>query len=442
MTSSPVRSPRRTHTRWRARAADLARRLSESRRRYSDLANEYRRQAEALARLDEVRSAIGRENSVDMILRVAVEAIAGAFGYASLGIYMLEDGALVLRHGVGHTSPADRVLSHSLPLGHVAHTGEPLMITDTRIWPERLDLGPGVASVISAPLRVGGQVAGVVHIESAQPGALGTDDLSWILTLSDHVGKAIERTRLRGDLQRTVRETLALNRMMSVIATAHDTREALQTICADLADAFGVPQALCALLNADRTAQTVVAEHRDADGPSVLGSVIPVRGNLLTQDLIARRQPVALSNLRMNPRPGVSRRKGSRNERVSLLVVPVLVNDEVIGMIGLSSAESHIFTLDDIALAQRLSTTIGQALTNLRLHEALRQELTEFLATMRYDIRAPMHRVIGIAGQLLDSPLNEEQRAHAKTIRSSGEAMLAIINTILDLAKVEPDGGR
>jgi GAF domain-containing protein len=305
------------------------------------------------------------------------------------------------------------------------------MIADTRIWPERLDLGPGVASVISAPLRVGGQVAGVIHIESSLPDALGTDDLLCLLTLSDHVGKAVERTRLRGDLQRTVRETLALNRMMSVIASASDTRDALQTICADMADTFGVPQALCALLNTDRTAQTVVAEYRDADGPSVIGAVIPVRGNLLTQDLITRRQPVALANLPMNPRPGIGRRKGSRNDRVSLLVVPVLVHDEVIGTIGLSSAEAHIFTPDDIALAQRLSTTIGQALTNLRLHDALRQEITDLLAIMRHEILTPMRHLIESTEQLLDTPLSEDQREHTETIRTSGAAMQKIIDTIL-----------
>jgi GAF domain-containing protein len=434
-----MRGQQRTHALSRARAADLARRLRESQRRYAALANESRQQAEALARLDQVRSAIGRENSVDMILRVAVEAIAGIFCYPSVSIYLLEDGALVLRHGIGHTQPAARVLSHSLPLGHVAITGEPLMIADTRDWPRRLDLGPGVASVISAPLWVGGQVAGVIHVESSQPDALATDDLLWLLTLSDHIGKAVERTRLRGDLQRTVRETLALNRIMSVIASAKDTREALETICADLAEAFGVPQALCALMNVDRTAQTVVAEYRDADGPSVIGAVIPVRGNLLTQDLIARRQPVALSNLPMNPRPGISRRRAGRSERVSLLVVPVLVHDEVIGTIGLSSAESHIFTDDDIALAQRLSTTIGQALTNLRLREGLRPELTEFLSALRHDIRAPMQRVAEAAQQLLDSALSEQQRDQAETIRTSGAAMQAMITTILDLARIEPD---
>jgi PAS domain S-box-containing protein len=355
----------------------LAQQLRESKERYQALLRETRRQAEALAHLDTIRSAVGRENSVDGIFHMIVEASAATFGYPSVSLYLLEDGALILKDSVGHTPPADRVLSGSMPLGHVAHSGEPLMIVDTRAWPERLDLSPGVAAAITVPLLIAGRVAGVLHVESGRAIAFDAEDLFMMLTLVDHVGKAVERTRMRGDLQRTVRETLALNRVMSAISSAKDTREALEMICADLADAFGVPQALCALLNDDLTSQTVVAEYRHADGPSVIGSVIPVRGNLLTQDLIARRQPVALSNLPMNPRPDASRRKAAEQDRVSLLVVPVLVHDEVIGTIGLSSAETHIFTPEDIALAQRLTATIGQTLTNLRLNEALQQELGE-----------------------------------------------------------------
>ncbi|MBX0331448.1 response regulator [Oscillochloris sp. ZM17-4] len=402
MPSLPVSRPRRAAGSVRARAAELARKLRASEDRYNVLAGETRRQAELLAHLDQVRGAIGRENTVDEIFRVAVEASATTFSYPAMAIYTLDRGTLTLRYAVGHVPSAGQILSTSMPLGHVAATGNPLLIVDTESWPERLDLEPGVASTITAPLQVGGQVEGVLHVEQRRPYALGPDDLFLLLTLSDHISKAVDRTRMRGDLQRTVRETLALNRVMSAISSATDTREALQMICADLADAFGVPQALCALLNADRTSQTVVAEYRDADGPSVIGSVIPVRGNLLTQDLIARRQPVALSNLPMNPQPGAGKRRGDPQSRVSLLVVPVLVHDQVIGTIGLSSAESHIFTPEDIALAQRLSTTIGQALSNLRLNEALQGELTE---RMRVEeaLRQSSARVSSILESIADA---------------------------------------
>ncbi|NTV62202.1 MAG: response regulator [Oscillochloris sp.] len=381
----------------------LTRQLHESEERYYALASETNRQAEQLSRLDQVRGAIGRENTVDDIMRVAVQTVAASFRYPSVSLYTLVNDLLSIKHATGgHIPPKRSRLSTSLPLGHVVTTGEPLMIVNTQAWPEQLDLGPGVASTITVPLQIAGQVAGLIHVESFTPNDLGANDLFVLLTLSDHIGKAIERTRLRGDLQRTVRETLALNRVMSAISSAKDTREALQMICADLADAFGVPQALCALLNADYTAQTVVAEYRDADGPSVIGSVIPVRGNLLTQDLIARRQPVALSNLPMNPRPETGRRKGVQQDRVSLLVVPVLVHDQVIGTIGLSSAESHTFTPEDIALAQRLSTTIGQALTNLRLYEALQIELGERLR-VEEALRHSSDRVTSILESITDA---------------------------------------
>jgi signal transduction histidine kinase/CheY-like chemotaxis protein len=91
-------------------------------------------------------------------------------------------------------------------------------------------------------------------------------------------------------------------------------------------------------------------------------------------------------------------------------------------------------------------TVIHQRATSRRTRElayenavaaAANHAKTEFLANVSHEIRTPMNAVLGVADLLAASPLQANQRRHVDVLRQSGSTLMALIDDLLDLAKIE-----
>lgn len=182
--------------------------------------------------------------------------------------------------------------------------------------------------------------------------------------------------QLEANLRRQIRDTQLLNRVINTTTSASDTVTILRILSSELAHALRVPQVACALLNDEQTALEVVAEYRTAERTSALGMLIPVANNPGTQYILRTKRPLVSTDVPMDERIAtrdVSRQRGT----VSMILLPLLARERVIGTMGLNSPTRREFTPEEISLAQNVAAAAGQALENAELYGRVQKELDE-----------------------------------------------------------------
>ena len=159
---------------------------------------------------------------------------------------------------------------------------------------------------------------------------------------------------------------------------------------------------------------------------------------LLAQVRVLQKQTAELSALAQNE--SALYRVNQREQTAQLywllafaVVALTMVMLAVIGALVIQLRETDTARRD----LERMASDLAKAATAA---QAGNRAKSEFLATMSHEIRTPMNGVIGTASMLLETELTDEQRRYATTINECGEALLGLLNDILDLSKL--DAGR
>jgi PAS domain S-box-containing protein len=174
--------------------------------------------------------------------------------------------------------------------------------------------------------------------------------------------EADEALRRRNrELELRNREVAFLNRIIAGSVAELAPEEILETSCRELARTFDVAQAAAALLNAEKTTATVVAEYLAEGRPSALGKTIPLAGNPSLGNLLSDGTPLAVSDAQNHPRLAPVYELMRQRGIVSLLVLPLVIEGEMVGGLSLDSIEPREFSPEEVSLARSMSDQVVES---------------------------------------------------------------------------------
>jgi two-component system, NtrC family, sensor kinase len=359
-------------------------------------------------------------------------------------------------------NPSGRsVVGRALSSGSIVH------VPDVTLDAEYFELDPerfgGYHAFLGVPLLREGKPIGVIMVGDRAAREYTQKQIALVSTFADQAVIAIENSRLFEEVQSRTRELTdaleqqtATSEVLSVISSSPtDTQPVFSAIAKNavrLCNAmFG------AVFSYDGRLVHFVAGHQVTEDALRLWRdeyPIPPRG--LIHRAITDRAVVNVANMFEDLRVAnveVARTLGNRSQ----LVVPMLQGDQVIGTINVYSAEPVSFTDAQIALLETFADQAVIAIENTRLFEEVQartrelaktvedleiasQHKNQFVANMSHELRTPLAAILGYA-ELIQEGFYEPQGPKSldalTRIRSNGKHLLGLINTVLDIAKIE-----
>ncbi len=171
------------------------------------------------------------------------------------------------------------------------------------------------------------------------------------------------------------RELAVLNRIIAASAAtpSKDQEAILEVACRELALALNVPHAVAALLDKMKTTITVVAEYSAEEGLATLPQTLPIVDDPLGQYLLSHKTPLVTGEDLNNPHLDLIHNHLRQQGIASLLLVPLVIEGEVVGSLGLASLEPRRFSTEEINLTWSVADQLAGVLARVWLEEKRRQ---------------------------------------------------------------------
>jgi signal transduction histidine kinase/CheY-like chemotaxis protein/HAMP domain-containing protein len=309
----------------------------------------------------------------------------------------------------------------------------------------------GARSLAGLPLLAQEQLLGVLYLHSLQPAAYrGQQEL--LLTFANQAATAMENARLHEEVRRyaedledrvsaatkeihqRAEELSVLYELSRDLAATLDLESLLPAIAERVVDTFGADR--CTVFLYDEKANMLWA--RAAHG-YMAGRLVDF-GYRPGEEIAGQAYAMAETQYRPNLEevPGLPLRDDVR----TVLAVPLTRPKAVpLGVLSVVSLRQDGFTSSQRQLLETMAGQIAAAIENARLYEAAQEAdrvKSAFLANISHEIRTPLNAILGYSQLLQRDPgLTAEQRYSLDTIGRSGEHLLALINDVLEVSKIE-----